>query len=106
MKRTEYIFLGMALLALIALAIMGCQKATESTPQNGEPATKVKTLELFLPQGKNWDADPEADGIEVEIEPKDENDNMVNTSGKITAKLWYKQFSTGEQGDLIQEWSF
>jgi hypothetical protein len=55
----------------------------------------------------NWDADPEVDGIEFHLTPKDAEDKMVETPGVVSAKLWLKPsfLEEKEKGDLVQEWS-
>jgi len=70
--------------------------------------TSVQTLGLFLAQGKNWNSDPDADGVEVTIQPKDVNDDMVRAAGAISAKLWYSDLDSAfsnVKGDFIQEWT-
>lgn len=88
------------------------QPSTAAQTPSSSPAqtaTNVVTVELMLPQGKSWDADPEIDGIEVYVSPKDANDKLVKAEGTLDAKLWTAEYdySTMERvkGDLIGEWS-
>jgi hypothetical protein len=76
---------------------------TPSTP----PSSGVVTLDLFgFTTAKNWDADPEIDGIEVEIWPKDAKDEVVRAPGTVSAKLWLqKSLFESEKGELVQTWS-
>lgn len=93
----------MALLVAIASLVAmlsGC--AILKSP----PSTDVVTLDIFgWPTAENWDADPEADGIEVEIWPKDAEGHMVEAGGTVSAQLWLqKSFFEAEKGELIQTW--
>ncbi|MBE9512948.1 MAG: hypothetical protein IMY77_02685 [Chloroflexi bacterium] len=55
---------------------------------------------------KNWDADPEVDGIEFNLTPKDAEDNVVETPGVVSAKLWLRlEYPEARKGNLVQEWS-
>ena len=81
---------------------------TTSTPEPTTPTlTEVTTIDIGWPISKNWDADPEVDGIKFDLTPKDADDKMVFTPGVVSAKLWLEQsfIGGGGKGDLIQEWS-
>jgi hypothetical protein len=77
----------------------------ETPPPTPPIPTKVVTIDIGWPVAKNWDADPEIDGLEFDFTPKDAEDEMVRTSGMVSAKLWLESLWEGSKGDLIQEWS-
>jgi len=85
--------------------------AGEAPPAQAPPApTKVvTTLDIGFAMPKNWDADPDTDGIEFHLTPKDAQDKMVETPGVISAKLWLQVTPppsySPQKGNLIQEWS-
>lgn len=99
-----------AILVVLALS-WGCATPTPPVPAGGQPATPpssgVVTLDIFgFTMAKNWDADPEVDGIEVEIWPKDAEDHTVEAAGTVSAKLWLqKSILESEKGELIQTWT-
>jgi len=66
-------------------------------------STQVTTIGSVYPMVKNWDSDPEADGLEFYLSPKDSKDKLVTTGGALTAKL-YATSIMGTKLDLIQEW--
>lgn len=68
--------LSIVVAMLVALALSwGCATPKPLVPAGGPAppapeATGVITLDIFgFPMAENWDADPEVDGIEVEIWP-------------------------------------
>jgi hypothetical protein len=129
------ILLIVASLALLLMPIVACEPASEPKPHpppegysswdeyydeyyketsppapppaSPEPltATEVVTIDIGWPMPENWDADPEIDGIEFDLTPKDAEDEMVSTSGVVSAKLWLESLWEGSKGDLVQEWS-
>ena len=77
-----------------------------STPPTTSTPTQVATIDIGFPMGDNWDADPEVDGIEFHLTPKDAEDKMAETPGVVSAKLWLeRQYPETGKGDLVQEWS-
>ncbi len=75
-------------------------------PAPPAPAKAVTTIDIGWPMPKNWDADPDIDGIEFDLTPKDAQDKMVETPGVVSAKLWLKApYPATGKGDLLQEWS-
>jgi hypothetical protein len=76
--------------------------------QGSQNKTEVKSLDLFLAMGDNWDADAETDGIKLTLQPKDSKGNTVKANGTLSARLY--ENITGmsldnKKGDLIQEWN-
>jgi len=75
-------------------------------PAPPAPAKAVTTIDIGFAMPKNWDADPDIDGIEFHLTPKDAEDKMVETPGVVSAKLWLQaQYPATGKGNLIQEWS-
>lgn len=70
-------------------------------------STEVVTIDIGWPMAKSWDADPELDGIEIQLTPKDAEDRTVETEGVVSARLWLERsfMEGGGKGDLVQEWS-
>lgn len=104
-------------LLVLSVLVSGCtSSSTPGQPQQeqkaGQPAaqieaTSVVELTTILARAKNWDTDPENDGIEVIISPKGINGNLVKADGKAGAKLWqalYDQEGNRIHGQLIQQW--
>ncbi len=75
-------------------------------PLPSEP-TAVVTLDIGWPLTASWDADPEIDGIEFYLTPKDARGNMDEAAGVVSAKLWLERsfLEGGGKGNLVQEWS-
>ncbi len=74
-----------------------------SPPQ--PPTTTVITIEIGFVIATNWDADPEIDGIKVEIVPIDAHDLLVKAPGIVSAELWLqKDFSREGKDRLVQSW--
>jgi len=99
-----------AMLVVLALS-WGCATPTPPVPAGGgqptSPSSGVVTLDIFgFTMAENWDADPEVDGIVVEIWPKDAEDHTVEAAGTVSAKLWLqKSILEPEKGELIQTWT-
>jgi hypothetical protein len=100
--------------AMLVLALSwGCATpkppvpAGQPAPPPAPEASGVVTLDIFgFPMAESWDADPEVDGIEVEIWPKDAENKVVSTPGTVSAKLWLqKSLFESEKGELVQTWS-
>ncbi len=77
-----------------------------------KPAVKmlpVVMLDLWTASMKNWDEDPEADGIEATIAPRDKDDKMQYAVGVVNAKAYERNLNTStykyEKGELVKEWS-
>jgi hypothetical protein len=101
-----------SLVLAMVVGLSGCATPKPPVPAEGGQATPsppsgVVTLDIFLwPVAKNWDADPEADGLEVNIIPKDAQDKEVKAPGTVSAKLWLqKSILEPEKGELIQTWT-
>ena len=118
MKWWQGLIVGLTVtgVAIVGSCVM-CGKfleEAEAPPKPPAPAgeaprpvpTGVATIDIGWPTCENWDADPEVDGIEVDLSAKDAEDNTVQAPGVVSAKLW-SEFPTfsGEKGALIQEWS-
>jgi len=93
MKRLAIIVILFSILS----ASFGCAipKLSE-TPSLGD----VAHLKIYCPPAKNYDADPEADGLGVEMQPYDINYDPINAEGVVSVKLWLE----GEKDELLQEW--
>ena len=90
------------LLLLICFALMVSSCGCVHTPQ----VTSVTSLDLILSASLDWDDDPDPDGLQFRIIPKDSNGFVVKAEGTVSAKLWSQQnTTTGEKGKLIQEWN-
>jgi len=71
-------------------------------------ATKVQAVTTILARARNWDLDPETDGIEFTLSPKDAEGNLMVTDGIASARLWYAVYDENYnrvKGNLIQEWN-
>jgi len=110
MQKLSLVLIGILLLS----AAFGCAPPKPPVPAGEAPpapapsaSTKaVTTIDIGWPMAKNWDADPEVDGIEFGLTPKDAEDKMVETPGVVSAKLWLERpFPETGKGDLVQEWS-
>lgn len=80
------------------------EKGTQIT----EEPTNVVSLSTVLPRARNFDSDPEKDGVEVTVSPKDVDGNLVRTDGTVTARLWLSVFdSEGNRvrGRLLETWN-
>ena len=70
------------------------------------PSNRITTLGIGYLMLESWDADPEVDGVRVELFLKDAQDNFVKTEGVVGAKLWLQPSILEKvKGDLIQKWS-
>lgn len=83
---------------------------TQPAPQPvAAPVKEVATIDLFSAKIDSWDADPEGDGIEVTIDPKDKDDKQVKVEGMLNARVYEKTFDYStydtEKGDLVKEWN-
>ena len=99
-------------LTVLLLTGLGCAVPKSPVPAEGEqstpsPPSSVVTLDIFGgPVAWNWDADPEIDGLRVEIRPKDADENPMAAPGIVSAKLWLQEaFLESEKGELIQTWA-
>jgi hypothetical protein len=81
--------------------------APTPVPEPTPTATEVVTIDIGWPMAENWDADPDIDGIEFHLRPKDAQDETVHTAGVVSAKLWLERsfLEGGGKGSLVQEWS-
>ena len=98
----------LSILVIGILLLSACGAPITAPPAEAPPApTKaVTTIDIGWPMAENWDADPEVDGIEFDLTPKDAEDKMVETPGVVSAKLWLERpFPETGKGDLVQEWS-
>jgi len=102
------------LVLLAVLLVSGCTssgnvvKYADSNSQSTDSAEAVKSVDIFgIPTAKNWDADPEDDGIEITIEPKDMNGNLVEAAGTVEVSLYENTGTVLEQkrGVKIAAWA-
>ncbi len=79
------------------------QQANNSQSQPAEKSSQEEKLIAYIdigfPIAKNWDADPEVDGIEIELSPKTKNDELVKVDGVVKAKLW--RYTCTEYSDVL-----
>ena len=54
---------------------------------------------------KNWDEDPEADGIEATIAPRDKDDKMQYAVGVVNAKAYERNLNTSTYKYEKENWS-
>jgi hypothetical protein len=87
---------------------------TNTTPVEpvveAKPVIKeVTTLDVWLAKMDNWDADPEADGIEIQIQPRDSNDKPQYVAGVANARAYTRNLNTStfkyEKDELVKEWT-
>lgn len=125
-KMNAKLLIGIVLVGVILLS--GCTgKPSYSDTGNGtanspseaaapaaqeKPTVKVlpvATLDLWMATMENWDEDPEADGIEATIAPRDKDDKMQYAEGVVNAKVYTRSLNTStykyEKGELVKEWS-
>lgn len=81
-----------------------------TTPTPTPPTMKeVATLDVWLAKMDNWDADPDADGIEIQIQPRDSNDKPQYVAGVANARAYTRNLNTStfkyEKGELVKEWN-
>jgi hypothetical protein len=90
---------------LICGLIFGC--ATPTTTPTSPSTTQVLVIDIGSPAAKNWDSDPEIDGIEFNLTPKDLQGKMAQTPGTVSAQLWLAEsvIESGRKGELIRQWS-
>jgi hypothetical protein len=95
---------------LICGLILGC--ATPTTTPTSPSTTQVVAIDIGSPAAKNWDSDPEIDGIEFNLTPKDLPGKIVQTPGTVSAQLWLRaEFTPGitryeaMKGELVHQWS-
>lgn len=78
----------------------------------------VQTIGSPYISTETWDADPEVDGLEFYLSPKDRQDTLVRTDGTVNIKLYrlecieeneylgcVKEACTKKESDLIEAWS-
>jgi hypothetical protein len=116
---------GLLLIPILVLVfIASCAGPGPSTPANQPNATSestgtstsggiaestsgINTLNIGTPLEKNWDADPEMDGIYFYLAPKDlKSFVVIPTAGTIRAELYLEKsmFEGQGKGDLVQKW--
>lgn len=93
-----------------AMVVSGCNtKPVYSNDNTITPNTAVQTLGIWLAKGGNWDADANYDGVEVTVQPKDSEDNIVKTDATVNAVLYKLVWDTNKmenvKGDVIKNWS-
>jgi len=116
--------LSILILTLILAAIVGIilmpknnkKQDGQYNPPENNPASKeqaddvVQTIEPIHFSAKNWDEDPEVDGLEFYLFPKNKDDNAVRSPGIISIKLWKiikseeKYECSQKEGDLLERW--
>jgi hypothetical protein len=108
MKRLAIIVILFSML----LCSFGCAIPKPSAPANGGEGTTpsltgVAYLDMDDACYRNTDADPQADELEVHIQPYDINDIPIDAEGVVSAKLF---LATGlfkdvnKKGELVREW--
>ncbi|MBN1377387.1 hypothetical protein JW949_03615 [Candidatus Woesearchaeota archaeon] len=99
---------------LAILLISGCASPTytkdnsqetsnqqTNTQEEIEPKEKEITyISLLWPISKNWDSDPEVDGIEIDLTPYTKNDEMVETEGIVEVKLW--EYTCTDYSEMLE----
>jgi hypothetical protein len=117
--------LSILLLTFIIAAIAGImlmpkndtkQEGQYNNPENNSASkertddTVVETIEPIHFSAKNWDEDPEVDGLEFYLFPKNRYNNAVRSPGIISIKLW-RIIKSGEKfecsqtkEDLLEHW--
>lgn len=72
-------------------------------------ATTVQTIGDVIMSAENWDADPEVDGLEFDLSPRDKDDVQVESEGTISIKLWktigYDDKCLKRDEDLLEQWN-
>ncbi|UZE93919.1 MAG: hypothetical protein IB618_04135 [Candidatus Pacearchaeota archaeon] len=123
---TKYLCIVLVLLLTIGiLFVSGCGKpvyfgnesnASQGDNQNNQQSgdqvqeTKVQTIGDVYFLAKNWDSDSEVDGLEFDLNPKDKDDSLVMTDGKVSIKLWkivqqgYENKCLKRNEDLLESW--
>lgn len=129
MKRENWFashkILSILLLTIILAAIIGImlmpkndkeQEGQYNPPENNQSArgkyndTVVQTIEPIHFSAKNWDEDPEIDGLKFYLFPKNRYDNAVRSPGTISIKLWRiiklgeRYECSQEKEDLLERW--
>lgn len=87
------------------------ESSPNSSISNNPQPTTVTTIGTVHMLGRSWDADPEVDGLEFYLAPKDKDDSLVKADGIISIKLWkmvqvdfeYKCLKRAE--DLLESWN-
>jgi hypothetical protein len=90
------------------------QSPTGSEPTNASTNSGIASSTIGInviyigsPVEKNWDADPEMDGIAFYLVPKDIKSYVVMpTAGTLSAELWLEKsmFEGQGKGNLVQKW--
>jgi len=119
MRNQAVIISIMALFLVSVLALSGCdsemvysnQGSSPLQQQTQEQTLPVQTIGDIYLLAKNWDADPEIDGLEFSLTPADSNGNMVKSPGHVSAKLWkavtvgYESKCLKRDSDLLESWN-
>lgn len=113
MNNNLKILCALTAVSIFLLVIIGCSPddtETSDTSQTKAPEpTKIQTLGTVDLYAKNWDADPEVDGLEFNLEPKDKDNDLVKTDGTVSVRL-YKLASLTRNclkrdEDLLDSWT-
>jgi len=94
----------LAVATLVVGLLLGCTAPAATTPST---PTKILTLEMDSKGGANWDSDPEIDGIECYLQPRDFQGQLVSAPGTVSAQLWVvlSVVESTRKGELVQQWS-
>lgn len=73
-------------------------------------ASRITTIGDITAVTANWDSDPEDDGIEFLLAPRDISDRVVAVDGVVGATLWERVPTdplglTSRTGNVINEWA-
>jgi len=60
----------------------------ETQPEPTKQTPIVQTIGQVWMTAKNWDADPQVDGLKFYLNPKDKDDSKVDSAGVLSMKLW------------------
>src|SRR3989338_1044995 len=82
----------------------------ETQPEPTKQTPIVQTIGQVWMTAKNWDADPQVDGLKFYLNPKDKDDSKVDSAGVLSMKLWkmvevnYETKCLKRDGDLLDSW--
>lgn len=79
---------------------------TGKTTTKEQPSTPEPTYIEISASTKNWDADAEKDGLEVELQIFTDPYDYIKASGTLEVALYYDVgLTTYQKGSLIEEWT-
>jgi hypothetical protein len=88
---------------LMCTMLIGCGATDGASPDTD----KILAVEIGQAMGLNWDSDPDPDGIECYLAPRDLQGELIAAPGTASAQLWLSLsvVESSRKGDLVQEWS-